>query len=80
MSGSQELRLGLFGGGVGCTLQGACSPPVWVFSFEKLRKYVIYVSYVYVSVNLSNQAICKLSENFRQFVKGLFQSINSQLV
>ena len=29
-----------------------------------------------VSVNLSNQAICKLSENFGQFVKFLLKSIN----
>ena len=35
----------------------------------------IYI-YIYVSVNLSNQAICKLYENFRQFVKFMFQSIN----
>ena len=36
--------------------------------------------FVYVSVNLSNQAIYKLSENFRQFVKYLFQSVNLQIV
>ena len=32
--------------------------------------------YIYVGVNLSNQAICKLSESFRQFVKLLFQLAN----
>ena len=31
---------------------------------------------MYVSVNLWNQAICELAENFRQFVKCLFQSVN----
>ena len=32
--------------------------------------------YIYVSVNLCNQAIRGLTENFRQFVKCLFQSVN----
>ena len=36
----------------------------------------IYIEYVYVSVNLCNQAIRELTENFRQFVKCLFQSVN----
>ena len=36
--------------------------------------------HMYVSVNLSNQAIWKLSENCRQFVKCLFQSVNLQIV
>ena len=39
----------------------------------------IYI-YIYVSVNLLNQAICKLSENFRQLLKYLFQSVNLQIV
>ena len=32
--------------------------------------------HVYVSVNLWNQVICELTENFRQFVICLFQSVN----
>ena len=36
--------------------------------------------YIYVSVNLWNQEIWELSENFRQFVKYLFQSVSSQIV
>ena len=32
--------------------------------------------YIYVSVNLCNQAIRELTENFRQLVKCLFQSVN----
>ena len=32
----------------------------------------IKLKYVYVSVNLCNQASCELTENFRQFVKYLF--------
>ena len=32
--------------------------------------------YIYVSVNLCNQAIRELTENFTQFVKCLFQSVN----
>ena len=31
---------------------------------------------MYISVNLCNQAIRELTENFRQFVKCLFQSVN----
>jgi len=31
---------------------------------------------IHVSINLWNQAICELTENFRQFVKCLFQSVN----
>ena len=47
--------------------------------FEK-ETFDIKYSWVYVSVNLSYQAICKFSENIRQFVKCLFQSVNSQIV
>ena len=32
--------------------------------------------YIYVSVNLCNQAIRELTENFKQFVKCPFQSVN----
>ena len=32
--------------------------------------------YIYVGVNLWNQAICELTKNCRQFVKCLFQSVN----
>ena len=44
-------------------------------SWEKKSKQT-NVSYIYVSVNLSNQAIYKLSENVRQFVKWLFKLVN----
>ena len=44
------------------------------------KKLIHCFECVYVSVNLWNQAICKLSENFRQFVKYLFQSINLRIV
>ena len=37
--------------------------------------YITYI-YIYVSVNLCNQAIPELTENFRQFVKLLFKSVN----
>ena len=36
---------------------------------------IIYI-YIYVSVNLCNQAIRELTENFRQFVKYMFQSVH----
>ena len=35
---------------------------------------------IYVSVYFSNQAISILSENYKQFVKCLFQSVNLQIV
>ena len=35
-----------------------------------------HVYHIYVSVNLRNQAIRELTENCRQFVKYLFQSVN----
>ena len=38
----------------------------------------VYIICMYVRVNLSNKEICKLSENCRQFVKCLFQSVNLQ--
>ena len=34
------------------------------------------LQYVYVSVNLCNQASRELTENFRQLMKCLFQSVN----
>ena len=37
---------------------------------------IIFKRYVYVSVNLCNQAIRELTETFMQFVKCLFQSVN----
>ena len=39
-----------------------------------MRRYFFLSAYV--SVNLCNQAIRELTENFRQFVKCLFQSVN----
>ena len=40
--------------------------------------YIIIYRYIYTyfSVNLYNQAIRELTENFRQFVKCLLQSVN----
>ena len=42
--------------------------------------YLCVRNILYVSVNLSTQAIYKLSENFRQFVKFLFQSVKLKIV
>ena len=44
-----------------------------------VRSWMVFIYsciYIYVSVNLCNQAIRELTENFRQFVKFLFQSVN----
>ena len=38
--------------------------------------YTVEAVYIYISVNLCNQAICELTENSRQFGKCLFQSVN----
>ena len=42
---------------------------------KKMHYYVILIHSKYVSVNLCNQASRELTENFRQFVKCLFQSV-----
>ena len=47
---------------------------IYVINNYITNNYIVV--YVYVSVNLSNQTVCKLSENCRQFVKCLFQSVN----
>ena len=47
------------------------------YSIQMMNIFIYILPYsIYVSVNLSNQAICKLSENLRQFEKFLFQSVN----
>ena len=44
---------------------------------DTLLVYILtYVYLIYFSVNLCNQAIRELTENLKQFVKCLFQSVN----
>ena len=51
---------------------------IYIYIYIKICNHhaTIFCLHIYVSVNLWNQAICELSENFRQFVKCLFQSVH----
>ena len=50
--------------------------PVCLGQFRVITVISNILIYIYVSVNLCNQAIRELTENFRQFVKCLFKSVN----
>jgi len=47
-------------------------------SYPVKNNYLCEILLIYVDLNLLDQAICKLSEIFRQFVKCLFRLVNAK--